>query len=109
MEKIIHPCLFHSLTVQGQDSIEEGIECITIILYYGYRDKPISQEMWKLFPWLLFMCAGSDGDEEAGFGFAYINQIAIAIKNFISRDPEGMMRKGEIQGQSHAALVYHFI
>jgi len=50
VEEIIYPCLLHSLTADGLDSIEEGIECITMIVYYGYKEKPISPTMWKLFP-----------------------------------------------------------
>lgn len=58
VENIIYPCLLHSLTADGLDSIEEGVDCITLILYHGYK-KPaagaqgqagISEAMWKLFP-----------------------------------------------------------
>lgn len=41
-------------------------------IYYGYKDKPISANMWKLFPQLLYVCAGEDGDMDGGFGFEYI-------------------------------------
>ena len=51
IEKIVYPCLLHSLTADGLDSIEEGIDCITLIAYHGYKDKGmISNEMWKLYP-----------------------------------------------------------
>lgn len=50
IEKIMCPCLFQSLTVHGIDSIEEGLDCISLILYYGYKDRCISHEMWKLYP-----------------------------------------------------------
>ena len=88
VEHIVYPCLLHSLTADGLDSIEEGIECIIMLVYYGYKDKPVSEEMWKLFPQLLYVCAGDDGDMDGGFGFEYISQIVIAIKNYISRDPK---------------------
>jgi hypothetical protein len=42
VEHIIYPCLLHSLTADGLDSIEEGIECIVHLVHYGYKDKPIS-------------------------------------------------------------------
>jgi hypothetical protein len=73
VEHIMYPCLLHSLTADGLDSIEEGVDCITLFLYHGYKDKPISAEMWKLFPQLLYVCAGNDGDMEGGFGFEYVN------------------------------------
>jgi len=50
VETLVYPVLLHSLTVDGLDAIEEGIDCITILLHYGYKDTPISQNMWKLFP-----------------------------------------------------------
>ena len=40
-------------------------------------------------------------DEYGGLGFEYVNDIALAIKNYISRDPEGMMKVGENQQKSH--------
>ena len=88
VENIVYPCLLHSLTADGLDSIEEGIECITMFIYYGYKDEgKISPNMWTLFPQLLYVCAGEDGDMDGGFGFEYITQIVVALKNYISRDP----------------------
>jgi len=81
----------HSLTADGLDSIEEGIDCITLFLYHGYKERPVSQDLWKLYPQLLFVCAGGDGDVEGGFGFEYVSQIVVALKNFIAKDPNGML------------------
>lgn len=97
------------MTADGLDSIEEGIECIVHLVYYGYKDKPVSQEMWKLYPQLLYICAGSDGDMEGGFGFEFVNQICTAVKNYISRDPNGMMAVGQDQDKTHLQLIYHFL
>ena len=101
VEKIIYPCLLHSLTADGLDSIEEGIDCITLILYHGYQrpkagaqvaaPQGVSTEMWTLYPQLLYVCAGADGDEDGGFGFEYVTPIVIALKNYISQDPAGML------------------
>jgi hypothetical protein len=63
----------HSLTVDGLDSIEEGIDCITILLHYCYKDRPISDDMWRLYPQLLYVCAGSEGEKSGGFGLEYVN------------------------------------
>ena len=95
VEHIVYPCLLHSLTADGLDSIEEGIDCITLILYHGYKNRPISSEMWRLYPQLLFVCAGADGDTEGGFGFEYVAQIVTALKNYIARDPAGMLNVQE--------------
>jgi hypothetical protein len=73
VEEIIYPVLLHTLTVDGLDAIEEGIDCITIVLYYGYKSRPISNSMWKLFPQLLYVCAGSENEQNGGFGLEYVN------------------------------------
>ena len=109
VENIIYPVLLHSLTVDGLDAIEEGIDCITIIAYYAYKQTPISHNMWKLFPQLLYVCAGSEENKEGGFGLEYVNQIVPALKNFISRDPNGMMAVGENQDMTHLDLTMLFI
>lgn len=72
IENIIYPVLLHCLTVDGLDSIEEGIDCITIILYNGYKDRPISPNLWKLYQQLLYVCAGSENSKEGGFGLEYV-------------------------------------
>ena len=46
---------------------------------------------------------------EGGFGFEYVNQICIALKNYVARDPDGMMAVGEGQEKTHLALTHHFI
>ena len=80
------PCLQYSLTEKGIDSIEEGLDCITQILYYGYKDRPISPEMWKFLPQLMYICIGNE-EAEAGEGYEFLYQVCIALKNFVSRDP----------------------
>ena len=65
--------LLHSLTIDGLDAIEEGIDCITIILYHGYKTRPISPALWKLYPQLLYVCAGSEKEKSGGFGIEYVN------------------------------------
>jgi len=86
VESIVYPCLLHSLTPDGLDSIEEGIDCITMLIYHSYKDQPLSPRIWKLFPQLLYICAGNDGDMDGGFGFEFVTQITVALKNYFSRD-----------------------
>ena len=76
-------------------SIEIAIESIVVILYHGYKNKPITAELWNFFPQLLYICAGSSvvtKDIEDIFGFEYVNQIVLCMKNYIARDPDGMMK-----------------
>ena len=101
MEEVIYPCLLHSLTVDGLDSIEEGIDCITMIVHHGYKNRPISPTIWRLYPQLLYICAGKDGDDEGGFGFEFVQNICVTLKNYFSRDPDGILGTGEGQEKSY--------
>jgi hypothetical protein len=38
---------------------------------------------------------------EGGFGFEFVNQICTALKNYVSRDADGMMRVGVDQEKTH--------
>lgn len=91
IQNIMYPCLEHSLSQDGIASLEEGIECINLFLCRGYTDRPLSKEMWALYPYLLWICAGGDDDNDGGYGFEYLNEVCEVIKNYISRDVEGMM------------------
>jgi hypothetical protein len=42
IEPVIFPVLLHSVSIDGLDSIEEGLDCITMLIYYGYKNRPIS-------------------------------------------------------------------
>jgi hypothetical protein len=53
--------------------------------------------MWKLYPQLLYVCAGGEGENQGGFGLEYVNQIVVVIKNFVARDKNFM--KGVVEGQ----------
>lgn len=49
IEEIAIPLLMYSLTPDGLDSIEDALDCITMILYHG-PDGRVNPRMWKLFP-----------------------------------------------------------
>jgi len=65
--------------------------------------------MWKIFPQLLYVCAGGEDNKEGGFGLEFVSQVTIALKNFISRDPNTMLAIGENQDKSYLALLFMFI
>ena len=37
LEEIIYPCIVHSLTEDGLDSIEEGMDCLITFIHHGYK------------------------------------------------------------------------
>jgi len=92
IEAIATPMLMYSLTPDGMDSIEDALDCITMILYHGGK---VSPRMWKIFPQLLFLVCGDDKDPDGGYGFEFISQIGVAVQNFISKDPETYLQVGE--------------
>ena len=109
VEQIIYPSLIKTLAPVGYDSIEEGVSCITLILYHGYKDRPISEGMWSVFPSLLYVCGGSEFDKHGGFGSEYLPQISVIFKNYIRRDCEGMTKVLLKQKQTNFALLLKFI
>lgn len=74
LQDIIYPILMHGLTPDGLDAIEDGLDCIALLIYHS--NKPgqgkVSPEMWKLFPQMLHIVAGQDGDVDGGFAFEYL-------------------------------------
>ena len=111
VEQIIYPVLLHSVTIDGLDSIEEGLDCIALLLFNGYKSNHmgISPELWKLFPQLLFICVGSEDKPDGGAGFEFVTQICGVLRNYFSRDPDGILRNGPGQDKSYLQLTYHFI
>lgn len=109
VESMIYPVLLHTLTADGLDSLAEGVDCITIIIHHGYRQRPISAQLWKLYPQLLYVCGGADENTDGGFGLEHLAQVVVAVKNFIASDPAGVLRVGEGQELTNLQLLYHFI
>lgn len=52
IEDIIFPMVVKTLTPDGLECLDEGLQCFTIIMYYT---KQVSEKMWSLFPHLLKM------------------------------------------------------
>ena len=88
--------LMYTLTPDGLDSIEDSIDCIAMILYHGPNNR-VSQRMWKLYPQLLYVVCGDDKDPDGGYGFEFIQQVGVAIQNYISKDPATFLSIGEGQ------------
>ena len=70
----------HSLTPDGLDAIEDGIDIINCIIYYGTTpEAPISAEMWKLFPQILHITCGAENDVDGGFAFEYLSNVTTVV------------------------------
>lgn len=107
---IIYPLLMHSLTPEGLDAIDEGLDCINIFVYYACdAENRVPNELWKLLPQMLFIVAGDETDVDGGFGFEFLGQVAVIVQNFVSKDPQGFLSVGEGQTQSFFELTVKFI
>lgn len=114
LEQIIYPCLMLCFKADGLDSFDEGIACTTLLLYHGYKgDQPLSGEMWKLFKQIMDVCNGAEynmEEDEQDFVYDYLDYVAVAIKNFMAKDPKGMMAAlPDGEGQAYFHLTYPLI
>ena len=106
VEAIIFPILMHSLTPDGLDAIEDGIDIINTIVYHGTTaEMPISADLWKLFPQLLHITVGNDNDEEGGYGFEYLSTVATTIQNYVTKGTNVLMTVGPDQTDTYYVLT----
>ncbi len=70
LQSVIYPLLMHGLTPDGLDAIEDVLDCIAIIIYYG---NVVNADMWRLFPYMLHIAAGNDNDIDGGYGHEYLS------------------------------------
>jgi len=96
----------HGLTPDGLDAIEDGLDCMAIIMYYG---KAISPEMWKLYPQMLYIVAGKPDDIDGGFGHEYLGPVVTCIQNFISKDITTFLTKAADQEISYLEMTFKFV
>lgn len=100
--------MLHTLTPDGLDAIEDGLDCIALVLYHGHQGN-VSPQMWNIFKQLLYIIVGDGTDPEGGYGFEYLSQVTVAIQNYISKDPERFLSVGEGNQETFIALTFKFI
>lgn len=106
LQSVIYPILMHGLTPDGLDAIEDGLDCIAIILYYGNQ---VNSDMWRLLPQMLYIVAGKDDDVDGGFGNEYLTAVVTCVQNYIAKDPATFMTVGQGQTETYLELTYKFI
>ena len=107
---IIYPILMHSLTPDGLDAIDEGLDVINIFVYYACdRTTGVPPVMWKLLPQMMYMVAGNGDDVDGGYAFEYLGQVCICIQNFINKDPRTFLLVGEGQTETFFELAVKFV
>ena len=99
---IIFPILTHSLTPDGLESIEEGLDCINIFIYYGCdQSTRVPIELWNLLPQMIYIVAGNGQDSDGGFASEYLEQVTVCIQNLIGKDPITLLAPTGPQGTSY--------
>lgn len=107
---IIYPILMHSLTPDGLDAIDDGLDCINIFVYYACeRNTTVPAELWKLLPQMMHMVAGNADDVDGGYAFEYLGQVVVCVQNFIAKDPTTFLSVGEGQTETFFELTAKFI
>ena len=109
LEMVIMPILMHGLTPDGLDSIEDGLDCISLLLYYKQKGQAVSPQMWYLLPQIMHIIGGKPGDVDGGFAYEYLSLSVVAIQNFISKDPATLLTKGEGQEATYLELIFKFL
>ena len=107
---IIYPILMHSLTPDGLDVLEDGLDCLLTYIHHACtRESRVPDELWKLLPQMMFLTAGNEGDVDGGFGFEQLSQVISVVQNFINKDPETLLSIGEGQTETYFELTIKFI
>jgi hypothetical protein len=84
----------HGLTPDGLDVIEDVLDCIALVIYHGTTGR-LGDEIWKLFPQLIYVVCGEPNEPDGGYGFEYLSQIAVSIQNYIAKDPQSFLTQAE--------------
>ena len=57
IQQLVFPILMHGLTPDGLDAIEDGLDCIALLVYNAVPGR-LGPDMWKLYPQLLYVICG---------------------------------------------------
>lgn len=110
LQAIVYPILMHGLTPDGIDVVEDCLNCINLLIYYGApKSYLIAPEMWSLLPQMMYIVAGRDDDLDGGFGFEFLNSAANCIQNYIAKDPKTLLTTGQGQTFSYLELIFKFL
>ena len=109
LQEIVYPILMHGLTPDGLDAIEDGLDCLTTLLYHGGNVTP---HIWRLYPQMLHICAGNPGDVDGGYAFEYLSATVTCVQNFIAKDTNTFLTPvpdPEQHGATYADLTLRFL
>jgi hypothetical protein len=76
----------HGLTPDGLDVIEDVLDIISLFAYHS--EERINAKLWELYPMMLHICCGTEGEVDGGFAFEFLQLTVLAVQNFIGKDKE---------------------
>jgi len=74
--QVVFPIIMHSLSIDGIDAIEDGLDITAIAMYYG---KSIAPDLWKMYAQMLYVVAGKEGDVDGGYGYEYLGPVVTCV------------------------------
>lgn len=58
---------------------------------------------------MLYIVAGKPGDEDGGYAFEYLNNVATCVQNYIAKDPKTFLRQAPDHQKSYIQLTFEFL
>lgn len=90
LEEILERPLELTLTEIGQSSVEEGLTCISELLY---NQEQISMRMWKFYQMIINLILNDTGILDG-----FLPQASVPLINFMSKNPD-QFRTANFEGQ----------
>ena len=90
LETEVYPVVLYTLTPDGIDTVEEGIECLTLLLYYL---PTVSEPLWSLFPHMVHVITGTPDNAEGGYGYEFLHNMLASFQNYFSKEKQVFLVK----------------
>lgn len=100
LKPIIYPILLHGLTPEGMDAIQDGLDCLALLIYHGGKDL-VGQDLWTLYPQMLLITSGTEKDVDGGWAYEFMASVVVCCCNFITKDPQNFLSVGPEQSQTY--------
>ena len=108
--QIIYPIIINSLTQDFDDTVDEILDSVNIILYYAYdKQTRVPAELWQLLPKMYQLTAGKEEDMYGGHSPESLNHVAVIVQNLINKDPQTLLSSKDGQTETYLVMTNNFI
>ena len=91
----------YTLSSEGMDTVEEGVEILTLLLYH---QDGISQRLWECLPPMVHSLAGTPGNPYSGYCFEFLHNMLAALQNYVLKGKEVIIASEAGSGYSFASF-----